>query len=197
MSGNESICPAQCGKAQTEQTLCTRRVMLRPARAQDAESLEVIRNSEFVLEFNAMNRLSRDEVEKMVAQDRDSKGALYMERRTDGRLMGAIYLSEDSMRYGVRAVELSYYLGGAYARQGYMTEALAALIDRIFSEDRAELISARVFADNKASRGLMEKLGFHQDGCLRRAVQGYGGRVHDDCLYSLMQMEWVEKKLCD
>lgn len=105
-------------------------------------------------------------------------------RKDTGRLLGAVFTGEDSLRYGVESVELSYFLEEASARQGYMREALEALIAHIFESTEAECVSARSFAPNIASRRLLESLGFHCDGRIPRCVKGFGGIIYDDTLYS-------------
>lgn len=55
---------------------------------------------------------------------------------------------------------LGYWIGKRYWRMGYGTEAIGALVDYGFRAYPAERVGAGVFADNPASRGLLEKLGF-------------------------------------
>lgn len=101
-------------------------------------------------------------------------------------MIGAIYFSQDTMRYKVNALTVSYYLAEASAGRGYMTQALSMALDAVFAEG-VELVSARVFSENRASIQLLKRLGFQQEGYLRHAVRGYGHVIHDDTLWALFR----------
>ncbi len=79
--------------------------------------------------------------------------------------MGGIWLEPDGLRYGPKAYTISYYLAQEEAGKGYMTEALLAFIPWAFEELRADLLSARVFAPNKGSARLLQKVGFVRAPC--------------------------------
>ena len=85
---------------------------------------------------------------------------------------------------------LSYYLAQAHAGKGYMTEALEAVLAYLFRERKPDVISARALSVNAASIGLLEKLGFVREGCLRRGVRGYGDVLHDDVLFSILKEDF-------
>ena len=102
-------------------------------------------------------------------------------------MIGEININEDSLRYGVDAKELSYMLREDYSRQGYMKEALQAVIDYLFTQEKVECVSARCFAPNAASLALLKSLGFHQDGYIPRCVKGYNDQIFDDTLHSLFR----------
>ena len=67
-----------------------------------------------------------------------------------------------------------------------MYESLKIVIDKLF-EQGIEVISARVFEDNFASKKLLEKLGFELEGCLKKAVKDKHGIVHNDMLFALFK----------
>ena len=110
-----------------------------------------------------------------------------MERKDSGKVIGAIFTEEDSIRWGIASMELSYFLGEEYSRQGYMKEALRALIDYLFAIQNLTCVAARSFAPNIASRKLLESLGFHCDGYIPKCVKGCGDVIFDDTLYSLFR----------
>ena len=149
--------------------------------------LLTIRNSPFVLRYNAMRPLTLPQMEQQLEQLHDSM--LVLSCKDSGLVIGAVFFSPDRMRYQTGSLCLSYYLGESWCRQGYMSEALAALIPQLFSQG-AQLLCARCFSPNTASRALLVKLGFRLEGCLRHAVLGYGGIIYDDCLYSILKEEF-------
>jgi len=60
--------------------------------------------------------------------------------------------------------ELGYWIGKPYWGRGLTSEAVAALIDRIFADPARTKIVARHFADNPASGRVLEKLRFRLTG---------------------------------
>ena len=57
---------------------------------------------------------------------------------------------------------LGYWLGRAYWSRGLGTEAVAWLLDYAHARFPGQTVGAGVFADNPASRRVLEKLGFRQ-----------------------------------
>lgn len=56
--------------------------------------------------------------------------------------------------------ELGYWLGEPFWRRGLMSEAVAGLLDAAFATGAYPVIEARTLAENTASAGLLDKLGF-------------------------------------
>ena len=67
----------------------------------------------------------------------------------------------------VREVTTSSWLGLAHQRQGYGTEARAALLTLAFDHLGATDATTEVFPDNHASQGVSRKLGYEPDGISR------------------------------
>lgn len=165
----------------------TTRLTLRcPDGADTADYLE-FRNSEFVLRYNAMKPLTWEEAYQELTRE-DNPGSVYvLEAKETGKVFGMIYISEDSIRWGIDSKEISYFLHEGYSRQGYMKEALTELIRHLFEEEKLDCIAARAFADNEASINLLKSLGFHQDGLIPKCVKGYRDVIFDDTIHSLMR----------
>jgi RimJ/RimL family protein N-acetyltransferase len=64
----------------------------------------------------------------------------------------------------VREVTTSAWLGVAFQRQGYGTEARAGLLTLAFDHLGASAALTEVFQDNHSSRGVSRKLGYEHDG---------------------------------
>ena len=105
----------------------TNRLILRGPCTADAQSIMEIRNSEFVLRYNAMCPCSLERTAQQLERDRESM--LVLERKEDGKVIGTVFASADGLRYQVNACDLAYYLAEEESRKGYMSEALTALID--------------------------------------------------------------------
>ena len=184
---NKALWPSWETLGLENRTLSTERLLLTPPTAEDAPALTRIQNTDFVLRYNAMELWDEERMRGWI--ERNAPRQIVLRRREDLSPIGLVGLAEDSLRYGVDSVELNCYLSEDYARQGYMREALACILDRLFDAG-AERVAARAFAPNVASRRLLESLGFRQEGLLRRAVRGYGGFVFDDALYSVDRDAW-------
>lgn len=169
----------------------TQRLLLRQPRAEDVDDYLAFRNSPFVLRYNAMKEQTKEEaIARFSAGEKEQWDTLVMEHKATGRVIGAIFTEEDSLRWGIASKELSYFLREDCARQGYMKEALRAVIEYLFRMEKLECVAARAFAPNTASRTLLRSLGFHQDGYIPRCVKGYGDVVFDDTLHSLLREEY-------
>ena len=166
----------------------TERLILRKPEMTDVEDYLEFINSEFVMRYNAMMPVSREKAERQFADAGDDFSTIAMEYKQTGKVIGMIYVGEDSLRFGVNSKEISYFLREDESRKGYMKEALGAVIAHFFETEALTCIAARCFAPNVASQRLLESLGFQRDGVVRKCVKGYGGVVFDDCLYSLLRI---------
>ena len=165
----------------------TGRLLLRKPKPEDAEDYAALCNTEFVLRYNAMTPKDTEQVRQAFSRPRED--ILLLELKERGVIIGEISIADDSIRWGVDSKELSYWLGEPYSRQGYMKEALGAVIAYLFETENLECVSARCFAPNVASLALLKSLGFHQDGYVPRCVRGYDDEVFDDTLHSLFRKD--------
>ncbi len=65
---------------------------------------------------------------------------------------------------GLAAWELGYWIGKPYWGEGYVSEAVTALLDWARRELKAEVFTAGHYVDNPASGRVLEKLGFSRTG---------------------------------
>lgn len=84
---------------------------------------------------------------------------------------------------------LGYNLAVRFQGHGYGTEAVGALVDHLFSAQRAVRVDADVFVGNIASRRLLEKLGFSCEATLRSLYPKRGER-RDAWVFSLLRENW-------
>ncbi len=106
-------------------------------------------------------------------------------RKTDNELLGGVTLS--NLRRGVaQAGSLGYWIGERYSRQGYMTESLAAVLNFGFVSLGLHRIEAACLADNTASRNLLLKCGFHEEGIAREYLR-INGHWQDHQLFAVLR----------
>ncbi len=107
---------------------------------------------------------------------------LFLIRRHDGMLLGAITL--DHIRRGpAQAGTLGYWIGQPFARQGYMREALQAVVHYAFTALDLSRLEAACLPENAASRGVLEKSGFKYEGVAQAYLQ-INGRWRNHVLYA-------------
>jgi len=111
----------------------------------------------------------------------------FLVRREDGRVLGAITL--DNIRRGpAQAGTLGYWIGARYARQGYMREAIAAVVHHAFHGLDLSRIEAACLPENIASRGVLEKAGFKYEGVAQSYLQ-INGRWRNHVLYANLRSD--------
>ena len=110
---------------------------------------------------------------------------LLMFRRADGALVGGITLS-NIRRQPAMAGTLGYWTGAAFVRQGYMTEALAALREHAFRQLDVSRLEAACLPDNAASRRLLERCQFKYEGVAQAYLQ-IDGRWRNHVLYAALR----------
>jgi len=112
---------------------------------------------------------------------------LFLIRREDERLLGAVTL--DNIRRGpAQAGTLGYWIGEPFARQGYMREALQAVVHHAFGRLDLSRLEAACLPENTASRGLLEKCGFKYEGVAQSYLQ-INGRWRTHVLYAALRMD--------
>ncbi|WP_158968821.1 GNAT family N-acetyltransferase [Chachezhania sediminis] len=112
---------------------------------------------------------------------------LFLIRRSDEALLGAITL--DNIRRGpAQAGTLGYWTGQRFARQGYMREAIGAVVHCAFTRLDLSRIEAACLPENAASRGLLELAGFKYEGVAQSYLQ-INGRWRTHVLYSALRMD--------
>lgn len=162
--------------------LQTERLILRNPVLQDAPDFTDIWNSTFVLRYNAMSPRSVERVRDQFADG--AENTILLVHKSVNLVIGAIFVEEDSLRYGVCSREISYFISEKYANQGFMKEALGAFVPYLLEKENLECITARTFRPNIPSRKLLKSLGFEQVGFVPRCVKGYGNVIFDDLLFS-------------
>ncbi|MEX0350404.1 MAG: GNAT family N-acetyltransferase [Paracoccaceae bacterium] len=118
---------------------------------------------------------------------------LFLFRRSDDCLIGAITL--DNIRRGpAQAGTLGYWTGEAHVRQGYMREAIGAVVHYAFARLDLSRIEAACLPGNEASRGLLERSGFKYEGVAQSYLQ-INGRWRTHVLYACLRSDRRGKTL--
>jgi len=163
---------------------------------------------------NWFKNLSDDEVAVLIGMEplenvEESRSIInsYIDRyKKKNGMAWAIILKEDEHFIGTCSYEkidghnlsgeIGYDLMKKYWGHGFMTEALSAIIEYGFESLRLNRIEAHTAAINLASRNLLKRLGFFEEGIFRES-SFFRGEFRDDCQYSLLKREWNRPKKID
>ena len=177
--------------------LVTNRLALRELTVDDSE--------------NWFKNLSDDEVAVLIGMEplenvEDSKSIInsFIDRYEKKNGMAwAITLKEDEGFIGTCSYEkidshnlsgeIGYDLLKIYWGHGFMAEALSVILDYGFESLGLNRIEVHTAAINLASRNLLRKLGFFEEGIFRESTF-FRGEFRDDCQYSLLRREWNESQ---
>lgn len=115
---------------------------------------------------------------------------LGLERQSDNRLIGlctlfAFYLPS-------RRCEIGYILQRDCWGQGYMHEALLALLDYGFGVLDLNRVEADIDPRNAGSQRTLDRLGFQREGLLRERWI-VSGETSDTALHGLLRRDWLAR----
>ncbi|MGE0714336.1 MAG: GNAT family N-acetyltransferase [Alphaproteobacteria bacterium] len=178
--------------------LTAERVYLRPPRLGDFDGWARVRHGSraFLAPWEPTwpeDALSRGAYRRRLASygvdwRKDTGYNFFVFARADDALLGGIGLA--NLRRGVvQSASLGYWMGVVHAGQGYMTEALGAVL--AFSFDRLHLhrLEAACLPSNMASRRLLGKCGFREEGYARKYLC-INGVWQDHVLFGQLAEEW-------
>lgn len=112
---------------------------------------------------------------------------LFLFDRASNSLVGAITL--DNIRRGPsQAGTLGYWVGQSHARQGFMREAIEAVVHYAFTQMDLSRIEAACLPENTPSRGVLEKSGFKYEGVAQSYLQ-INGRWRTHVLYACLRSD--------
>jgi len=171
------------------------RVTLRAPRPSDYTAWRDLRrlSREFLKPFEP--RWSESDLTQRVFASRLKRGreearagtdySFFVFIREDGQeqLAGGITLS-NIRRRAAQFVNLGYWMGQPYAGKGLMTEAVGLVVPFCFESLGLHRIHAAFLPDNIASRRVLEKNGFREEGFAEHYLQ-IDGKWADHVLFGL------------
>ncbi|MED1863051.1 GNAT family N-acetyltransferase [Fictibacillus nanhaiensis] len=168
----------------------TERLRLRPVIESDVKEIFATFSDGDALQFYGMEPLKTEEAAYELIQ------AFEKGFTSGSSIRWGIVLNEQDTLIGTcgfhnwsksdRRTELGYELNRAYWHNGFMSEALRAILHYGFNGMEFNRIAAVIRPENNASRSLVTKLGFHEEALLRehqRAKELY----YDMYIYSLLK----------
>ncbi|HTI47322.1 MAG TPA: GNAT family protein [Casimicrobiaceae bacterium] len=172
--------------------LRTARLELRPLREADVPRLFEIHSDPNAMRYwDAPLWHSDERGRAMVARDRALATREYLRLGIElaglGELIGTCALWRIDTQS--RRAEIGYMLGPRWWGEGYMHEALCALLDYGFTELDLNRVEADTDPRNERSTRLLERLSFSREGLFRERCI-VDGEVSDAAMYGLLRREW-------
>src|SRR5262245_4778458 len=170
-------------------------IFLRYPQMSDFAAWAVLRNEsrEFLAPWEptwAADELSRAAFRRRLRRyQREIRGDMaypfFLFRKPDNVLIGGVTLS--NVRRGVtQSAAIGYWIGERYSRHGHMYAALKAVLPFVFQVLALHRLEAAVIPENEASRALLLKVGFREEGRARRYLQ-INGEWRDHVLFALLE----------
>lgn len=169
--------------------LQTKRLLLRPITINDKASIAQKANDEEI----ARNTLTipfpytEDNAEEWINSMQEPSNNIVLGITINNQVIGVIGLHKIVENH---KAEVGYWLGRSYWGQGYMTEAVNAIIKYGFDELQLVRLCANVFTHNIGSAKVLEKSGFVKEGILRKEAKKPDGTLLDEIRYALLKEDY-------
>jgi len=175
----------------------TERLLLRPPQQRDFEDWAKLRRESRAFLTPWEPSWSRDHLGPRAFRNRvawsdrvirQGEGLpLFLVERLSGQIVGGITLS-NVRRQPAQAATLGYWVGERFARQGLMSEALAAVREHAFAAMDLSRLEAACLPENAASRRLLERCQFKYEGVAQAYLQ-INGRWRNHVLYAALRAD--------
>jgi RimJ/RimL family protein N-acetyltransferase len=144
-------------------TIETERLRLVPLTATDAEPLCRLTDDPAIVAAISFLRapFTLADAAALIARNGNGRDLFRGIRRRDGDVLVGII---GAHRQGTGVVEVGYWIGTAFQRRGHAFEAAEALLRQLRSATPPPRIVAECHPDNRASWGLLVRLGFRHGG---------------------------------
>lgn len=173
--------------------LHSERLLLRKMDERDIDALYAYFSKDIVTQYFGMDTFKEVEDARKLL---DSFGQTFEQRR--GYRWGIVLKETNTLigTFGIHSLlalhkraEIGYDLHPDYWHKGYATEALETVLTFGFNKLGLHRIGAIIFPANTASKNLVLKRGFVEEGTLRDYIFQHG-KSHDTIIYSLTRKEW-------
>ena len=183
----------------TAPILQTQRLVLRDFREEDWRDAHIYGSDPEVVKYLPFGPNTEEETKAFIAREiarqKESPRLFYdfaLETRQDHKVIGSC-----SINFTVPADKeamIGYVLNRNYWNQGYVTEALRAVVAFGFEQLGLHRIIASCDPENTGSYRVMEKAGMQREGYLREEKM-FKGVWRDFLLYSILEKEWRNSKV--
>ena len=160
--------------------ITTERLLLRPPKMEDAEALVRIRSLPMPLAE------AKKAVAGMIEECR-TPFCFHWVITMGGEVIGRVKAWDVNPYNGY--LQLGYDVGPEYRNQGYMTEAVSAVIWFLMMEADVNRVFCSVREGNVASRRVCEKCGMRHEGTMRQHYARQDGGYDDVHIYGVLKSD--------
>jgi len=132
-----------------------------------------------------------DPMKTMTTDEATNWLALVIEVKALGRVVGNTGFNTKKLE-DQRQGSIGWTLGNAFEGNGYVTEAVVALLDYLFSIEGFHRAFAMTSVDNERSWRLMERLGMRREAHFVKNCYHDHGWV-DEYVYAILAEEWESR----
>ena len=169
----------------------TPRLLLRRWERRDFEGyLRVVSDPEVMIPAGCEPAASLDAASAMFSRDLRNEDCYAITLKDSKEVIGRIKYQNDLRRFHVNSLSVGYELRRDYWGQGYMTEALEAVVAYAFEKKKVDVMAATHYADNPRSQRVIEKCGFKLEGVVPWACRRFDGKICDDVCYSILKEDY-------
>lgn len=164
--------------------LYTERLFLRTITEEDAEIVRAFGKDEFASDEDVRNWIrwvkAKNEEGRLIVN-------FYIWLKDSDQCIGRVYIhSKPELN---REVEIGYGIAEEYRNNGYAAEAAKAAVRYAFEETGQNILVAIVKPENTASRRVIEKLGFANNGV--RTVPDENGKICEFDYFQFHREDWL------
>lgn len=171
----------------------TERLSIRPFQRTDWPAVHAymsLPNAILYMAKDVMDEAATQQyIEKQMGDDATDFALI---RRDDAQLIGHMVFHP---WFALRTHEIGWIVHPDYQRQGYASEAAAALLRHGFTTMNLHRIIATCQPENPASYRVMEKIGMRREGhfrqCIYRGVHKGSDVWWDEYFYAILAEEWI------
>lgn len=168
----------------------TDRLLLRKFNMKDKESVLAYGSDEQTLKYLIWPGIrDLEEAERVIFAYYSKPGVYALELKESRQCIGCIDIRIEPRH---EKASFGYVLNRNYWNHGYMTEALAVILELCFMKLELNRIEATHYAGNEGSGKVMEKSGMNYEGIALQEVK-IKGVFQDVVHYGITRTQWLNK----
>lgn len=179
------------------ETIETKRLVLRPFMLEDVPAMfehwagrqDNITHVTWPAHEN--QEITRDVITSWIKEERSGYYHWAIVEKANQMLIGNISIVD--YKRDTKTAEIGYILGKDFWNEGFMTEALKAVIASLFEKTDINRIQAVFDTENPASGKVMTKAGMSYEGTLRQASINNRGLV-DIAVFAILKSDYLKEK---
>lgn len=177
----------------TKQLLKGKKVYLRQPRPEDFEELDALYKSSRRLHRGLVSpNFSRENFnDSLLRNEGEDYESFLICASVSGAIVGTITLSQ-IFRKAFQNAYLGYLLGKSFTGKSFMTEAVALILRRAFTNLKLHRVEANVQPHNTPSINVLKRRGFTKEGFSRNYLK-ISGKWRDHERWAIIKEDWNRK----